>query len=257
LEALRRIVAASSPSVANRLVRYCDGVVSDYTLGTKLPVSGEQFVQTGQAGLADDLFEYLKDQIAIGNLEPGERLVEEQIAQATAMSRTPVREALRRLKAAGLVDNRGRSFVVISLSSAEQREVWAVLEYLTGMAARLAAVQRTEVDLAGLRMIIEHGHQAAEADDLTMVIDLNRKFHDLVNQASGNRTLAELIANLTLRVERGTDFAQARRRTAAQEEHNAILAALEGKDSDAAEKAAHTHLRHQLVATTMPQITPR
>jgi hypothetical protein len=61
-----------------------------------LPVSGEQFVQTGQVGLSDDLVEYLKDQIAIGNLEPGERLVEEQIAQATSMSRTPVRQAARR-----------------------------------------------------------------------------------------------------------------------------------------------------------------
>lgn len=222
-----------------------------------MPVSGEQFEQTGQAGLSDDLFEYLKDQIAIGNLEPGERLVEEQIAQATSMSRTPVREALRRLKAAGLVDNRGRSFVVISLSSAEQREVWAVLEYLSGMAARLAAAQRNEVDLAGLRMIVEHGREAAEADDQSMVIGLNRKFHDLINQASGNRTLAELIANLTLRVERGTDFAQARRRLAAQEEHEAILVAIEAQDGDAAEKAVHTHLRHQLVATTMPQITPR
>jgi DNA-binding GntR family transcriptional regulator len=74
---------------------------------TKLPVLGEQFEPTGQAILADELFEYLKDQIAIGNLEPGERLVEEQIAQATSMSRTPVREALRRLKAAGLVDHAG------------------------------------------------------------------------------------------------------------------------------------------------------
>jgi DNA-binding GntR family transcriptional regulator len=222
-----------------------------------LPVLGEQFEPTGQAILADELFEYLKDQIAIGNLEPGERLVEEQIAQATSMSRTPVREALRRLKAAGLVDNRGRSFVVVSLSSAEQREVWAVLEYLSGMAARLAAVHRNEVDLAGLRMIVEHGREAARADNLPVVVEVNRKFHDLVNQASGNRTLAELIANLTLRVERGADFAQARRRLAAQEEHEAIVAALEEKDSDAAEKAVHTHLRHQLVATTMPQITPR
>jgi DNA-binding GntR family transcriptional regulator len=96
-------------------------------------------------------------------------LVEEQIAQATSMSRTPVREALRRLKAAGLVDHRGRSFVVVSLSSAEQREVWAVLEYLSGMAARLAAVHRNEVDLAGLRMILEHGHEAAVADNLPML----------------------------------------------------------------------------------------
>ena len=70
-------------------------------------------------------------------------------------------------------------------------------------------------------------------------------------------TLAELIANLTLRVERGADFAQARRRITAQEEHEAILAALESADSDAAEKAVHTHLRHQLVATTMPALTPR
>lgn len=222
-----------------------------------MPVSGKHFESTGQAILADELFEFLKDQIAIGNLEPGERLVEEQIAQATSMSRTPVREALRRLKAAGLVDNRGRSFVVISLSSAEQREVWAVLEYLSGAAARLAAAQRNEVDLAGMRMIVERGREAALADDLPMVVDLNRKFHDMVNQASGNRTMAELIANLTLRVERGADFAQARRRIAAQEEHEAILAALEAGDPDEAERTVHTHLRHQLVATTMPQIVPR
>lgn len=222
-----------------------------------MPVSGVQFEPTGQAILADELFEFMKDQIAIGHLEPGERLVEEQIAQATSMSRTPVREALRRLKAAGLVDNRGRSFVVVSLSSAEQREVWAVLEFLSGMACRLAASHRTEVDLAGLHVIIEQGRQATEDDDLPNVILLNRRFHDMVNQFSGNRTLAELIANLTLRVERSADFAQARRRVAAQEEHEALFAALEAGDGDAAEQAIHLHLRHQLIATTMPTIVPR
>jgi len=211
-----------------------------------MPIAPKAFEPSGQSVLADELFDFLKEQIAIGNLRPGERLVEEQIALATAVSRTPVREALRRLKAVGLADNRGRSFGVTELNTAEQREVGSVLEHLSGWAAGLAALRLEPADLTSLRYLTERGREAMESDDLKSIVEINRQFHDAVNHASGNRTLAEIIANLTLRVERGSDFAQVRRRHQAQEEHERIVLALERGNAEEAAEAVQEHIRHQL-----------
>jgi DNA-binding GntR family transcriptional regulator len=207
------------------------------------------FEPSGRAVLAEELFDYLKDAIVSGDLQPGDRLVEDAVAQATSVSRTPVREALRKLRAAGLVDNKDRSFVVAELSSAELRDIWAVMEYLQGLATRLAAVHRSTLDLVRLQDIVTRGREATDTDDVAQIVELNRQFHSTLHHASGNRFLADLIASLLMRIERNQDFTQARRREQAQTEHESVLAAIEQQDPEAAEKAVVDHLRHQLAAT--------
>jgi DNA-binding GntR family transcriptional regulator len=207
------------------------------------------FEPTGKVVLADELFEYLRDAILSGDLEVGERLVEESIAQVTSVSRTPVREAIRKLSAAGLAENTGRSFVVAELSQVELQEVWAVMENLQVLAARLAARNRSDIDLMNARYLMERGAEAAETGDSARVVALNRQFHDAINQASGNRFLAKEIAELRMRLERSQDFTGARQRGGAQLEHVSVWEAVRDGNADAAEQSVREHLQHQLEAT--------
>jgi DNA-binding GntR family transcriptional regulator len=213
------------------------------------------FVASGQAILADDLFDFIQEAIVTGDLQPGDRLVEDAVAQATSVSRTPVREALRRLKAAGLVTSSGRSFVVASLSSAELRELWVVMEHLQALATRMAAHNRSHLDLVGLEHIVDEGRRATEAGDIRAIVDLNRKFHDAIHVASGNSYLADLIAPIIMRIEQIQDFTSARARENAQCQHEAILKAIADRDEDAAEAAIRDHLSYQFATMAASRIS--
>jgi DNA-binding GntR family transcriptional regulator len=212
------------------------------------------FVASGNTLLADDLFDYLQEAIVTGDLRPGERLVEDTVAQATSVSRTPVREALRRLKAAGLVASSGRSFVVASLSSAELRELWVVMEHLQALATRMAARNRSDLDLVGLEHIVAEGREATKAGDVRAIVDLNRQFHNAIHSASANNYLANLIATVIMRIEQIQDFTSARSRYEAQQQHEAILVAVADRDEEAAEAAIRAHLRHQFATMAAPRM---
>jgi DNA-binding GntR family transcriptional regulator len=213
----------------------------------------QQFVPTGQALLADDLFDFIKDAIVTGDLKPGDRLVEDSVAQATSVSRTPVREALRKLKAAGLVSSSGRSFVVASLSSAELRELWVVMEHLQALATRMAANNRSHVDMVELEQIAALAGEATKAGDIRAIVELNRQFHNAIDSASGNGYLATLIGTIVVRIEQIQDFTSARSRQAAQEGHEAILGAIRDQDPDGAEAAIRAHLNQQFATMAAPR----
>jgi DNA-binding GntR family transcriptional regulator len=209
----------------------------------------QAFRPTGDAPLADELFLFLRHALLEGDLEPGARLVETAIAEATDVSRTPVREALRQLKAAGLIEQKGRSFVVATLSSKEFRDLWVVMECLQARAARLAAVHRSEIDLVEFSHLVELGRAATRDDDIAAIIDINRRFHIAIHEAAQNRFLSESIDSSILRLERIQDFTTARRRLDAQHEHEVILRALESQDPARAEEAMLKHLENQLMQT--------
>jgi DNA-binding GntR family transcriptional regulator len=207
------------------------------------------FVRSGRDTIAADLYNYLRQSIVQGDLEPGTRMVEQTIARETFTSRTPVRDALRQLEIAGFVQNDGRGLVVAEFSSAELREAWVVMETLQCLASKLAAVHRTDMDLLELNHLIEAGRVATRAKDGSALVETNRRFHAAVHRASGNRFLFDVIQPMVLRIETLQDFSSARRRVQAQKEHEAIAAAIKSQDVAEAENAMFTHLQNQLVHT--------
>lgn len=209
----------------------------------------EPFVRSGRDTLAADLYNYLRHCILQGDLEAGTRMVEQTIANETSTSRTPVRDALRQLEIAGLVQNDGRGLVVAKFSSAELREAWVVMETLQCLASKLAAVHRSQMDLLEIQHLIDAGRVATNAHDGTSLVEINRRFHAAVHSASGNRVLFDVIQPMVLRIETLQDFTTARRRIQAQKEHEAIAAAIESQDMAAADSAMFTHLQNQLVHT--------
>ncbi|PZN12394.1 MAG: GntR family transcriptional regulator [Bacillota bacterium] len=143
-------------------------------------------------GLGHRTYMALRDAILSGQLPPGTRLVEVELAAQLGVSRTPVREALKRLAAERLVrESRGGRYEVVRLKPKEVEEVYQCRMALEGMAARLAAERASGPD-PELEANLESMSAAYGRGDLAAVRDLNIRFHQRILELSGNGTLSEL-----------------------------------------------------------------
>ncbi|MES1248500.1 MAG: GntR family transcriptional regulator [Actinomycetota bacterium] len=153
---------------------------------------------------ADDIVLAIEDAIASGGLSPGELLRQEQLAEEFGVSRTPIREALRRLEQRGLVTVvSNRSARVRELSRVDLREAFLVRAELEARAAELAATAMTDAQRSELRAIADAGARVADEVAaspstarlrvlLAEFVQLNDRFHDLVLDAAGVKLLQDL-----------------------------------------------------------------
>ena len=201
----------------------------------------------GRAGNQSELtYGQLKDLIVSGELEPGARLVEAQIAEELGVSRTPVREALRRLIDEHLVsrDTTG-ALTVHRATQREIEDIYTIREVLDGLAARLAARRISETDLLWMTETIETMREAAAAEDAGEVVAANLTFHDVLYGAAGNPRLTRMGQELRdfVRLFSREPLAVAARAVEIAEEHAAILGALQDGDPERAEEASRAHVR--------------
>ncbi len=185
----------------------------------------------------------IREAIQRGRYRPGQRLRETEIAAWLEVSRTPVREALRRLEAEGLLASEPwRGVVVTELDRRQVMELYAMRAILEGAAARLAArhIGEAEIDLLGA--LLARAGTEGEAETLAAG---NRAFHQAIYTAAHNRYLLRTLNALgdALGLLQGTTYSLAGRAEAAQEEHAAILAGIKNRDPDAAERAARAHIQ--------------
>jgi DNA-binding GntR family transcriptional regulator len=201
----------------------------------------------GRTGNQSELtYRQLKDLIVSGQLEPGARLVEAQIAEDLGVSRTPVREALRRLIDEHLVsrDTTG-GLTVHRATQREIEDIYTIREVLDGLAARLAARRISETHLLWMTETIEAMQQAAAGEDPAEVVAANLTFHDVLYSAAGNPRLHGMGQELRdfVRLLSREPLAAAGRAAEIAEEHEAILEALRDGDPDRAEEASRAHVR--------------
>ena len=188
-------------------------------------------------------YERLCEEIRSGKLPPGSRLRETDIAERLAVSRTPVREAIRRLEADGLVDHLPRSGAVVrKLEYPELMELYEMRTVLEGTAARLAARAASPVELEELVAINDEMRAAAGRTEV--VIGLNRQFHKLLLDAARNRFLLRAMATVenTLLILGSSSMAKPDRAREAVDEHREVLDALLARDGAAAEAAMRRHM---------------
>ena len=195
--------------------------------------------------VVDLAYERIRRLVLDGDIAPGARLGQVELAERLGISRTPVREALRRLSAEGLVDshaNRGFWAAELGLDAVLRRlEVRLILE--PGL-ARLAAERRTDRHLAELARSIAREEKARTG---LAAHDASREFHFVLARATGNPEHVRILDSLWL-VEVGRRLL-ARRATAAEwqgadvSEHRAIAAAVEARDGDAAARLMEAHVR--------------
>lgn len=139
----------------------------------------------------------IRDAILSGRYPPGQRLVADELARELGVSRMPVREALHRLEAAGLVSlTPHRGAVVSELSEGEIIELYHIRGVLDGLATRLAAPHLTPQDHDRMHAILDEMAGAAKARDLEKVLGANREFHQLIWQAAHAPRLHSLLENL-------------------------------------------------------------
>jgi DNA-binding GntR family transcriptional regulator len=190
------------------------------------------------------VFAALRDAIWDGRFAPGERIPEEEIARALGVSRTPVREALRRLQERGMLAvGAGRTLVVAELSKQQVLELYAMREILEGSAARFAAQHANEADIDMLHRLL--GELDKHRNDPRLSVSLNRRFHRAICEAAHNRYLIATLDGMhdALALLNGNTFRVPNRRSESDAEHRRIVRAIERRDADAAEKAARDHVR--------------
>ncbi len=202
---------------------------------------------TRKDGLQSSEFVYrsLKEQIISGALAPDVRLIELAIAAEFNVSRTPVREALKRLAVENLVlADPARGMVVHAPDAREIEDVFIVREALDALAARLAAHRITPSELGRLRVVVNAMEDAIAGGRREQVVVANTHFHDVIYAAAGNEMLERLGRDLREFVRRFTTlpFASPDRVDHVLAEHRAIVAALEAHDPEAAEAASRSHL---------------
>jgi DNA-binding GntR family transcriptional regulator len=146
--------------------------------------------------LADQVYSSIKKAIIEGDLRPGERLREVEVAASLGASRTPVREALSRLEQDGLVQSlKTGGSVVVELSISEMREIFDLIQVLETHAVRMASERITPKQLEKLDTVCSRAEQALKVDQ-DKVGELNRIFHELIIDAAGSQRLKLVIGNL-------------------------------------------------------------
>ena len=207
--------------------------------------------------LRDVVFNTLRRAILKGELKPGERLMEIALADKLGVSRTPIREAIRKLELEGLVVMAPRKGAKVA--SITERDLNDVLEVRKGMevlAISLACKRITGEELEKLEIIERDFQRLIESGNLTELAEMDVKFHDTIYQATNNQRLVQLLNNLReqmyrYRMEYLKDIAV--RRTLA-EEHKAICQALRERNQQQAEKYVSIHIDNQQKAIILSLI---
>jgi DNA-binding GntR family transcriptional regulator len=187
-------------------------------------------------------YDKIKQAIVDGELKPGDQLVETTLATWCEVSRTPIREALRRLEQDGLVDRTDRGLVVRERSPEEILDIYVTRIALEATAGRVAAERRTDHDLRLLRRLLAKEDQVKTTDQAGM-IEVNQQFHRAVWRASHNDSLMDLLERLNLHLARypGTTLSTAGRWKVARRQHELLVDAIERRDADTAHDLARQH----------------
>lgn len=195
--------------------------------------------------LRDSVYRGLREAIFSGHYRQGQRLTELEVAADLGVSRTPVREAFRKLELEGLVQNEsGKGITVTYLTTEDMLEVYSLMVALEGMVARLAAER---VDAESCRLLHELLSALEEAQN-NGDAELSAERHTALNQQifvmSGNRRLQELLALYNNYVTMVQASSWEGRLWQVQEEHRALVGAICRGDGLAAEQIMRTHVEH-------------
>lgn len=195
--------------------------------------------------LYEEAYSALRDAILSGRLVPGERIVEAEIARQMAISRAPIREAIRKLERDGLVQYLPRrGAVVVKLSRDEVRDIYYLRAHLEAYAVRLAAVRRTPADVAALDELLLRMRECAARDDLPELIAADVEFHASLCRASGSKRLYQLWDSLNPHSWTLLTSLKATGYTPSQiaERHAPLLEALRAGDPQRAEDEVRRHI---------------
>lgn len=195
---------------------------------------------------SDLVFEQLRREIVTGHLKPGQRLVERDLTERYSVSRTPLRDALKRLVAAGLAINIPyRGVIIRQLSHGFARDLYDLRLGTEGIASYLAALRATPAELENLQQIFGCIEQASEAGARDEVLVLNLEFHRAIARATHNALLIDKVDELwtSINLVRASAWHGTSRSHSSSREHRLILDAILARDPEGARHATESHIR--------------
>ena len=198
--------------------------------------------------LRDVVFNTLRDAILTGKLVPGERLMENQLADKLGVSRTPVREALRMLELENLVELVPRKGAqVLDMSEKDITNILEVRSALEGLATSVACKKMSKEDLQQLKNMEVDFEKAVADNDVERFVDIDEDFHDLIFSATENDKLINIFRNLRIQLYRYR-MAQAKNNDTSMStivaHHRSIIRAIENHDAEEGASIAQGHIKY-------------
>ena len=200
---------------------------------------------TSQPNLVEQVTQAVLDEITAGHLAPGERVIQEQLAQALGVSRQPVQQALMLLRNQGVLqDAPGRGLIVAPLDAVHVRQMYAMRAVLEGLAARLAAQSNAERAARQGPALIEAGRRAVASGSFAKMIAADTRFHEFLYALSGNQLVAPALATHLTYTQRvmGEVLVGNEKPGDIWRAHAQILEAVCAGDGDRAEALARRHI---------------
>ncbi|MBP1764898.1 MAG: rspR 3 [Firmicutes bacterium] len=197
--------------------------------------------------LREVISETLREAIVAGTLKPGERLMEIQLAEELGVSRTPVREAIRKLELEGfvvMIPRRGT--YVADLSIKDVNEVFEIRTALDILAAGLAVERITEEELEQLERVLVEIGEYIEQNDIEKIVAADGRYHDILYRASRNDRLVGIINNLREQFTRFRSISMAYpgRIKNTVDEHRQLVEAIAQRDIALAQRLAREHMEN-------------
>jgi DNA-binding GntR family transcriptional regulator len=188
--------------------------------------------------LREKILETIREAILKGDLKPGEKVAEPELAERFGISRTPIREAFRQLESEGyltVIPRKGA--VVAALSERDVQEFYAIKSILEGYAAELAAKNLSDKDLTKLEAINDKLREIAEEGDVKAFYRVHNEFHETFLKAADNSKLYELIQQLGMKFSRlrMASLSVSGRMAISVAEHDKLLDAFRRHDAKSAE----------------------
>jgi DNA-binding GntR family transcriptional regulator len=186
----------------------------------------------------------LRHAIETGEIKPGARLVEKDLCQALAVSRTSLREALRELQAEGLVSTGPRGTVVTEISPADADNIYQVRASLESLVAAQFAERASEADAIALEKAFANLERAYRSGDFEKILSMKTAFYDAICAGAANQIVRDILDRLAVRINqlRSTSRHDARRSVDSLAELKELTAALTARDQRAARAAALKHI---------------
>ena len=195
--------------------------------------------------LRDIIFEHLRQEILDGNLKPDERLIERDIATKLNVSRTPIREALRKLESEGFVEHVPRKGVIVhGFNSTEIEEIYDIRKELECLVVRKAISKITDQDIQILEVILKDLENEKKLDQAQVTAKGLHEFDEVILNMTKMPLLKNFVHSLkdSLMRYQKINLSHAPRRKNAIDEHKAILQAIIARDAARAEKLTIEHI---------------
>ena len=201
--------------------------------------------------LRDVVFNTLRQAILRGELKPGERLMEIQLANKLGVSRTPIREAIRKLELEGLVlmiPRKGDE--VAEITEKSLRDVLEVRRALEELSVQLACEKITKEEIRELERVAKEFQQVVKSSDITEIAEVDVRFHDIIYTATDNQKLIQLLNNLREQMYRYRVEYLKRDGVFPQliAEHEAIIRHIENNEKEKATEVMCRHIDNQVEA---------